>query len=149
MAPGTATIERADAGLVLAGLQRTHAAIVAARYVAPMLAGEKFIEARLARSRRLPFGRVAAGDEIFFRATGAACFAVRARVERVETFAGLTPTGVRGLRRRFNHGVLGTAAFWHAKLGATHATLIWLVGARAVEVAPRLPDPGRSAWACV
>lgn len=125
---------------------RLHAAIVAPEYILHMLAGRKTIEARLASSRRVPYGRVSEGDVIYFRATGSAAFAARAVVDRVAMFESLTPRRVSALRREHNQAIVGSPAFWSAKRQARFATLIWLADVRPAGPTPPLPDPGRSAW---
>ena len=127
--------------------KRLHAAIVLPAYIEHMLAGRKTVEARLASSRRVPFGRVSEGDAIYFRATGSVAFTARAVVVRVAMFEDLTPRLVSALRREHNQAIVGSPAFWLAKRHARFATLIWLADVRFAGRTPPLPEPGRSAWA--
>jgi hypothetical protein len=101
-----------------------------------ILAGRKTVEARLSRDRREPFGRIARGDEIFFKIAGGGFCAV-ARVARVLSVSGLTPDGVRALRRRVEGMVLGGPGFWSRRRRARYATLIWIEEVRQIRGVPR------------
>lgn len=108
-----------------------HLAVVRPEYLDLIVSGRKTIESRLTRTRREPFGRVRAGDRVYFKAVGGPvrCVAVARRVMYVE---GLSPGRVEALRARFNRRVLGTRAYWSGRRQARYATLVWLGDVRPV-----------------
>lgn len=119
---------------------RRHVAVVLPRYVDAILAGRKTVEVRLSMNRCLPWGRVAAGDVVFFKERGGPVRAA-ARVARVEAFEELTERRVRGLERRYARAADAVgAAYWGAKRGAAYATMVWIEG---VHVPTRPPRVGR------
>jgi hypothetical protein len=126
-----------------------HVAIVGGEVIDALLAGRKTIESRLATTRRVPFGRVRAGERVYFKARGGP-YGCTAIVACVETREGLTPAGVERLRRESNARVCAPASYWRAKRRARYATLVTLRDVQRTEMGPVYAGlPGlsvRSAW---
>lgn len=124
----------------------SHLAVVLPRYMESILAGRKVVEVRLSVNRCAPYGKVAAGDVVYFKERGGAV-RVRAVVSRVEEFEGLTPRRVRGLARRYSGPADARgAAYWRVKERARYGTMVWLGMVREVA---RVPVPRRlygAAW---
>lgn len=126
---------------------RVHVAIVRPRYLEMILMGLKRAEARLSKTRRLPYKGLDAGEVIYFKATGGPIGA-RAVAEHVHRFELAGPGDVGKIRRRFE-GVLGGASpYWETKADARYATIIELGGVEVVSETPAWyrPSAGRSAW---
>lgn len=112
-----------------------------------ILLGQKRAEARLSKTRRLPYKGLDAGEVIYFKATGGPIGA-RAVARRVHRFELSGPADMGAVRRRFE-GVLGGASpYWDTKADARYATIIELAGVKRVSEPPGWyrPRAGRSAW---
>lgn len=110
---------------------REHIAILKPKYCRLILSGEKTIECRLTKTRREPFGMVAAGDVIWLKRVSGVIVG-RAVAERVVSFAGLTPEGVDQIREQHDGEIMGEETYWGAKSDSRYGTLIWLVEPRPV-----------------
>src|SRR5579859_1065899 len=77
-----------------------HLAIMREPYLSRVLDGSKTIESRWLHTRRAPYGRLQAGDQIAFKRSGGSILAVASAV-RVEQYADLTPAAVIGLLQRW------------------------------------------------
>src|SRR5688572_6504305 len=119
--------------------QRAHLAVVLPRYLESILAGRKVVEVRLSVNRCAPFGRVAAGDVVYFKERGGPVRA-SAVVTRVDSFSDLTPSGIRELSRRYSHPAdAHRAAYWRLKRAARYATMIWIGEVRAFARSVHVP----------
>lgn len=119
----------------------THLAILHKRYLDAILDGRKTIESRLSRTRRAPFGCVRAGDVVYFKESGGPVRAL-ARVARVRSIAGLTPTRIESLRRAHGGAIGAEAGYWRSKRASRYATLLWLRDTAALgEDARAIPVP--------
>lgn len=129
-----------------AGSATDHVAVIHANYLNLILSGEKTVEARLSLTRQPPYGRVARGDTIWFKASGGS-FGAAARVRRVASWQHLVPSGIEQLRADHNSEIRGEAEFWKCKRRARYATLVWLSDVRAIEQGPAYTHtPGGRAW---
>lgn len=127
-------------------LARTHLAIIQRRFVEPLLAGQKQIESRFMRQRRLPYGRIAVGDRIYFKASGGAVIG-RCRVLRVRQYDRLTPDDFRELRRSHQQAICAPPDYWRSRRQCRFGVLIWL---GPVRIVPRFAPPPRqygAGWA--
>ncbi len=126
---------------------RAHVAIVQPLYLEMILQGLKQAEARLSKTRRLPYKGLDAGDVIYFKATGGAIGA-RAVASRVHRFELAGPGDVQTVRSRFEGVLGGPSPYWDCKADARYATIIELGGVEAVSEPPAWfrPMPSRSAW---
>ena len=126
-----------------------HVAIIHPEYLALILAGRKRVEIRLTRSRCAPFGRVAPGDLVYFKARSGE-FGARALVAGVDEFEKLTPTLVAMLFRRYNALARGDAEYWLSKQYARFGTIVHLADVRPIVRGPEYRDASRfsprSAW---
>ena len=126
-----------------------HVAIIHPEYLALILAGRKRVEVRLTRNRSTPFGRVAPGDVVYFKARSGG-FGARAAVAVVDEFEELSPPLVAMLFRRYNAMACGDAAYWISKQYARFGTFVHLTNVRSTERGPEYRDaPGfspRSSW---
>lgn len=113
-------------------MKRYHLAVLKKAYVQEVLSGDKTVELRLMRTRRLPFGRISAGDEIFIKES---CGPVAAKsvVGRVLEFEDLTPARVRHLHKEYNKYVRGADEYWQDRADCRYACLIWLEDVERVE----------------
>lgn len=126
-------------------MSRVHAAIVDARAAGGLLDGRKRLESRFARQRRLPYGRISAGDEIYFKVSGSAVIG-RSSVLRVREFDNLTPTAITAIRRRYNHTILAPSAYWHARRDCRFGVLIWLGPFVQQVIRRRIPRQYGAGW---
>jgi hypothetical protein len=120
-------------------------AIVARRYERPLRAGVKSIEARLSRQRRCPFGRIGAGDRVFFKLSGGEIIGV-CRVRAVRLFSDLTPGDVAALRARYGASICAPNSYWEHRAGCRFATLVHIGPLRRARHAPTLPRQFGNAW---
>jgi len=104
---------------------RIHAAIIDARLASGLLEGRKRVETRFARQRRLPYGRISAGDEIYFKISGQDIIGHTSAV-RVQHFDDLTPAAIDALRQKYNHAILAPRHYWRARRDCRFGVLIWL-----------------------
>ncbi|MCE7972725.1 MAG: hypothetical protein DYG92_00135 [Leptolyngbya sp. PLA1] len=112
-----------------------HVAIVHRSLVPELLSGRKYVESRLSSRRSAPFGVVAVGDRIYFKASGGPFFAT-ALAEHVEHFTFLTPRKVRLLARLYGDAVRATPEYWRSKLNARVGTFILLAKVTPVTEGP-------------
>ncbi len=126
-----------------------HVAVVDPRYAGPILAGEKTIEARFGQTRRAPYGRVHAGDRIYFKKRSAGYFAA-AEVERVLTLSELNPDAVDDVRDAFGDRIGGTDEIWRQMRHRRYATLVTISGVTPTDEGPDLNrwvgSARRSGW---
>ena len=109
-----------------------HLAILKGCYLDAILSGEKNIESRFTKTRRSPFGRISAGDKIFFKAVSGLVRAV-GTVGAVKEFEGLTPGQMKELKAEYNGQIGGSDEYWRYKLGSRFGVLVWLKEVRAIE----------------
>lgn len=126
-----------------------HVAIIHPEYLELILGGRKRVEVRLSRNRCTPFGRVAPGDLVYFKARSGG-FGARATVDGVDEFEDLTPLLVAMVFRRYNALACGDAACWLSKQHARFGTIVHLASVRSTARGPEYRDaPGfspRSSW---
>ena len=126
-------------------MRRRHLVIVQPAYLALIAAGRKSVEARLMRQRRPPLGRVAADDVLYFKPPGGPV-RLRGRIRRVRQWSGLTPADVRALHRRYGTAVAAPPEFWHQRLEARYAVLVWFDQIRIVCTPPTVARQYGSGW---
>lgn len=126
-----------------------HVAIIHKRYLDAILAGEKTIEARLARNRCEPFARIQRGERIYFKQSSGP-FRATALAAKVTFRDSLCPNDVKVIRDRYGDRIRADRAYWKLKEPATCATLIWLRDIEPIDSGPDLSaaqTPGsRRAW---
>ncbi|TSA44311.1 ASCH domain-containing protein [bacterium] len=66
-----------------------------------ILSGEKKIESRWYKTRRTPWGRIRAGETVYFKNSGEPV-SIKAMVSKVLQFEGLTPVKVRALLVKYS-----------------------------------------------
>jgi hypothetical protein len=121
-----------------------HVAIMAPPYLERVLAGAKRIEARLARDRRPPFGRVAPGDRLWLKRSGGPVVA-EGRIARVAYFADLDAAALARLLDEHRDGLALEADWIAARPNARFATLIWLEDVRPLTPF-RIAKRDRGGW---
>jgi hypothetical protein len=126
-------------------VSNVHVAIIEPDLADPLAAGRKRIESRFARGRRLPFGRVFPGDEVYFKVAGAEIIGLTS-VRRVIEFVDLNPARITAIRRRFGRSILAPPAYWRARRGCRYGVLIWLGRFTSIETTPRVPRQFGNAW---
>lgn len=126
-----------------------HVAVVLPVYAAAIRAGSKRVEARLNKTRRAPFGAVARGEELYFKARGGRFFAiafVTGVVEEVLT----GPADVERIRLHYGERLGAEQAYWDKKHDAKYATLIEFGSVAPIEFGPDMAGiplaARRNAW---
>lgn len=126
-----------------------HVAIIHKRYLDAILAGDKTIEARLARNRCEPFARIQRGERIYFKQSSGP-FRATALASKVTFRDSLRPEDINRIRNQHGDRILADRAYWKLKKSATCATLIWLRDIEPIDSGPDLSaaqTPGsRRAW---
>ncbi|MCC6580158.1 MAG: hypothetical protein IT440_06920 [Phycisphaeraceae bacterium] len=122
-----------------------HVAILLRPYIRLILNGVKTVESRLTITRRAPFGEVAVGDVIHFKASSGPYMA-QAVADAVRFEENLTPAKVDALRKRYDRQVCGQPEYWQAKRMAKYATFIKLRDVKATAEGPALPPSQGLAW---
>jgi len=102
-----------------------HIAIVDANAARQLRSGRKRVETRFYRRRRLPLGRVFAGDSIHFKVSGGDIIGTT-RVLRVQEYADLTPSDLRDLRLRHNRSILAPPQYWQQRRRCRYGILLWI-----------------------
>jgi ASC-1-like (ASCH) protein len=101
-----------------------------------ILSGEKRIESRWSAARRAPFGRVKAGDNVYFKNTGEPV-TVMAEVVAVKEFSSLTKEKVGAILKRYGRDDGIAAAqlsyFYDLFKDRKYCTLIFLKNASRVK----------------
>lgn len=67
---------------------------------AKILSGQKRIESRWYKTRHAPWGKIKKGDTVYFKDSGEPV-SVKAKVEKVLSFSGLTPQKVKQILDRY------------------------------------------------
>lgn len=126
-----------------------HVAIIHKRYLEAILAGTKTIEARIAKNRCVPFGRIHKGERIYFKQSSGP-FRATAIAHRIQTFENLTPVQLNAIRLEHSEALTAEPEYWKTKKNATCATLVWLKDVEPLNVGPDLtkfqPKGSRRAW---
>ncbi len=125
-----------------------HVAILHRTHLQRLLAGEKSIESRLAKTAREPWERVEPGERIFFKQSGGP-FRATALADHILYVSDLTPARVADLRREYNHAIGGDDDYWRAKKHSRYATLIWLRDVEPIDRGPTLRPNAWRAWFCL
>ena len=126
---------------------REHVAIVHPWVAEALLTGTKTIESRFSRDKRPPFGRIAKGEDLYFRVAGGG-YAVRAIVKKVQCFDDLTPELIAGIEAEHRDAIGGDDAYWQAARKARCVTLVHLGQCERVSEGPILDRQrgDRRAW---
>lgn len=130
-----------------------HLAIIHRRFLRMILDGSKTAEARLSKTRRLPYKGLEQGQTIYLKPPGGVISA-RAIAGEVHRFELTSPDDVAGLKARFA-GPLGgpdpaSDAYWDGKADAAYATIIELINVEPIDQpAWYQPQNNRSAWRLV
>jgi len=130
-----------------------HLAIIHRRFLRMILDGSKTAEARLSKTRRLPYKGLEQGQAIYLKPPGGVILgqAIAGAVHRFEL---ASPSDVAGLKARFA-GPLGgpdpaSDEYWAGKADAVYATIIELVNVEQIaQPAWYQPQNNRSAWRLV
>ena len=104
---------------------RAHIAVATAPYIAKIVGGKKIIESRFTNTRQAPYGRVAVGDVLLFKAPAKGVSAA-AWVASVHSAGPLGPRCAYELMLRYADGLALDQEFIRAKKDCRYATLIGL-----------------------
>lgn len=122
-----------------------HVAIVDQRAARELLGGRKQVESRFARRRRLPYGRIWAGDQVYFKLSGGRVIGQWC-VARVGLFENLTPEAIESLRARYNGGIRASDDYWRARRDCRYGVLIWLTAFRRRPLPLPVPRQYGAGW---
>lgn len=121
-----------------------HLVILKKPYLDLILAGEKTLESRFTRTKRPPFGQVAAGDTLFLKESSGPVCAV-ATAAAVKNFAGLTPKQITAIKQQYNRLIKGADDYWQGKADCKFGLLVWLKDVRPIEPV-RIPKRDWRGW---
>ena len=113
-------------------MSKGHLVILKKPYLDAILAGQKTIESRLTKTKRAPFGRIFAGDKLFFKVSSGAVCAI-GRVGKVLQFDNLTPERIHGIKQQYNGDILAAEQYWAEREGCKYCVLVWLECIKAIE----------------
>ena len=109
-----------------------HLAILKRPYINMILDGSKTVESRFTVTKRVPFGQIFVGDELFLKqSSGPVC--ATAKVRQVKTFENLTPKEILKIKQLYNKDILASAEFWQSKLDCRFGILIRLKDVMAIK----------------
>ncbi len=109
-----------------------HLVILKKHYLDEILTGRKTIESRFTKTKRFEFGQVLAGDKLFLKlSSGPVC--AMASVTAVENFENLNKKRLDDIRRRYNHNIRGSDAYWRSKADCRFGFLVWLKDIQRIE----------------
>jgi ASC-1-like (ASCH) protein len=101
-----------------------------------ILSGEKTIESRWYMSKRAPWGRISAGDRIYFKNSGEPV-RIMATAKRILTFEDMDEARVLSILKRYGRrdgiGETDTNRFFKMFKGKRYCILVFLDGARGIE----------------
>jgi hypothetical protein len=109
-----------------------HLIILKKPYLNMILEGQKRIESRLYKTKHPAFGRVFAGDKLFFKISSGPVCAI-ATVEKVRTFENLTPERILSLKQRYNNYIGGDDGHWQSKMDCKYCLLVWFKNVKTIE----------------
>lgn len=122
-----------------------HVAILKPNYIRDILAGTKTVESRLTKTNQPPHGRVGSGERLFLKASGGP-FMATAVAGEVLSFEGLTPAGVKQIRKQHGRAIGGDDAYWDWKRDSVFATLVGLDEVEPIDVGPKYKVAYMKAW---
>lgn len=101
-----------------------------------ILSGEKKIESRWYLNKSVPWGKISAGDTVYFKNSGESV-TVRAKVEKVISFENLKPETVRRVLNEYGHddGIEGRELPTYLNLfrDKRYCLLIFLKNPRSIQ----------------
>lgn len=126
---------------------RVHVAILRRPFAEKVLSGEKTVETRLMRVRRVPWTGCAVGDTVFIKVSGGPVVA-RASVGGVTRYHIPWDASLAELEERYRASGCIPPGYWDGKTGVKYAVMIELGGVTALNTGPVFEvKPGdRSAW---
>jgi hypothetical protein len=125
-----------------------HLVILRPPYLDMILRGEKTVESRLSRHRHPAAVRCCPGDVLYLKRTGGDIEG-RARVARIDVYAGLDAAGLRALAEQWAGRVAATEPEdWYQRLkqDARHAAFFTLEDIERLRI-PHAALPRRLPWA--
>lgn len=125
-----------------------HLVILRPPYLDMILSGEKTVESRLSKYRHPAATRCTPGDMLYLKRTGGDIEG-RARVARVDAYAGLDAAGLRALAEHWAERVAATEPddwYQQMKRDARHALFITLDQVERIHI-PAAALPRRLPWA--
>ncbi len=109
-----------------------HLVILRKPYLDAILAGRKTIESRFMKTRHSPFGKVAAGDKLFLKASsGPVC--ATATIAEVKSFENLTAGQIGEIKNQYNDRIGGSDEYWQSIASCRFGVLVWLEDVRLIK----------------
>jgi hypothetical protein len=124
---------------------RVHAAIIDARLASGLRDGRKRLETRFGHQRRLPYGRISVGDQVYFKISGSDIIG-HSTVNRVLQFDNLNPRTIDALQREYNYAILAPAEYWREHRNCRFGVLIWLGRFSSRGRPPSVPRQYGAGW---
>jgi hypothetical protein len=121
-----------------------HLAIFHQPYLDLLLSGEKTADARLSKSRIVPFGQIETGDTVLLKLTSGPVLGC-ATVDKVYFFSDLAPEAIEELRSRYNSQLCFADDFWKQYRDARYGTLVSFRDVKRVQPI-HVWSKGRSGW---
>ncbi len=113
-------------------MANSHLVVLKRPYLGEILAGRKTVESRFMKTERAPFGKIATGDRLFFKASSGPVRAT-GRAGKVMDFENLTPKRIERFNRTYNDRIVGSEEYWAEKSGSKCGVLVWLEEVKAIE----------------
>ena len=102
-----------------------HLVILKKPYLDAILAGQKRIESRFAKTKHHAIGDVLPGDKLFLKVSSGPVCAI-ATVATVKNFENLTSKQIIEIKKQYNHYIIGSDEYWRSKSDCRFGFLVWL-----------------------
>jgi ASC-1-like (ASCH) protein len=109
-----------------------HLVILKKPYLDAILAGQKRIESRFAKTKHYVSGGVLPGDKLFLKvSSGPVC--ATATVAAVKNFKNLTPEQLTEIKEQYNHYIKGSDEYWQSRSDCRFGFLVWLEDVKSIK----------------
>jgi ASC-1-like (ASCH) protein len=101
-----------------------------------IVTGQKTLESRWYKTRRLPWDKIKPGDDVYFKDSGGPV-RVKAKVRKVLQFDGLSPAKTKRILSKYGKADLGAAGIMpeirEYVSGKNYCILVFLTGAKKIK----------------
>jgi ASC-1-like (ASCH) protein len=109
-----------------------HLVILKKPYLDAILAGQKSIESRFAKTKHHAIGDVLPGDKLFLKVSSGPVCAI-ATVATVKNFENLTSKQIIEIKKQYNHYIIGSDEYWRSKSDCRFGFLVWLEDVKSIK----------------